>query len=366
MRFQVGARVQIKGLAKAAEHNGKCGNVVGHHGERYKVKLVEEEKILAVKEANLEEVVVVVDDGDEQVTDDENTAPSEEEQLEEEEELCPVCLEPLASEVVDFDNSKSIRVLCCGKKLCARCVSDGSGQWGSCPFCRQTLPKSDNEAIEATRKHAERGRPWACCQIGVRHEKGLGVPQDYKLAYEWYRKAAKMGFIKAYHAIAHLHETGRGVKQSDRLAWEWHKKAADAGFALSQYRCAKMYLSGDGRKKNVDEGLRLLNVAADQGFFEAQEELAMCFYHGIGVEPSLRTAITWGLKAAKQNDAFAQYNLAVRLCEFHGRQRLPPPAAMYLWRRAAAQGFKQCRNQVYISRRLNFLFSDRLCRAFDV
>ena len=57
MPFLVGARVQLKGLVKAAEHNGKCGSVVGHQGERFKVKLLHEEKTLAVKEANLEEAV---------------------------------------------------------------------------------------------------------------------------------------------------------------------------------------------------------------------------------------------------------------------------------------------------------------------
>ena len=66
MRFHVGARVQLKGLAKAAEHNGKYGSVVGYQGERYMVKLLGEEKTMAVKEANLEKVV----DGEEPATDD--------------------------------------------------------------------------------------------------------------------------------------------------------------------------------------------------------------------------------------------------------------------------------------------------------
>ena len=57
MRFYGGALVRFKGLVAAAQHNGKHGRVVGYQGERYKVKLLEEEKIVSVKEANLEEVV---------------------------------------------------------------------------------------------------------------------------------------------------------------------------------------------------------------------------------------------------------------------------------------------------------------------
>ena len=56
MRYLVGSRVRLTGLKAAAEHNGKCGSVVGFQGERCKVKLVGDETTLAVKEANLEEV----------------------------------------------------------------------------------------------------------------------------------------------------------------------------------------------------------------------------------------------------------------------------------------------------------------------
>lgn len=54
--FQVGDRVKLHSLAKAAEHNGKCGTVVGSQGERFKVQLDAEDKTLALKDANLEKV----------------------------------------------------------------------------------------------------------------------------------------------------------------------------------------------------------------------------------------------------------------------------------------------------------------------
>lgn len=53
-KFNAGDRVKIKGLTKAAQHNGKFGSVVGMQGERYKVKFDDEETTLALKEANLE------------------------------------------------------------------------------------------------------------------------------------------------------------------------------------------------------------------------------------------------------------------------------------------------------------------------
>lgn len=51
--FASGDRVTIDGLAKAAEHNGKTGTVVGVQGERFKVQLDVDNKTLALKPANL-------------------------------------------------------------------------------------------------------------------------------------------------------------------------------------------------------------------------------------------------------------------------------------------------------------------------
>ncbi|KAJ8613546.1 hypothetical protein CTAYLR_002181 [Chrysophaeum taylorii] len=54
--FEPGDRVELKGLAKAPEHNGKLGTVVGSQGERFKVQLDADSKTLALKEANLEKM----------------------------------------------------------------------------------------------------------------------------------------------------------------------------------------------------------------------------------------------------------------------------------------------------------------------
>lgn len=88
MRYAVGTRVQLKGLVSAAEHNGKIGRIEGYHGDhRYKVKV--EEKALAVKEVNVEEVI------DDEV------------------DTCPICFEAMPP---DF-KGQWIRLVCCGKRM---------------------------------------------------------------------------------------------------------------------------------------------------------------------------------------------------------------------------------------------------------
>ena len=209
-KFAAGTRVRLTGLGKAVEHNGKEGRVVGYQKERYEVKLdLEEEKTLAVKEVNLDEVVSVVDDGEEEATDDEKPRHEEEEQ-------CPLCLDALTPEELDFNRSKTIRFACCGKTLCATCAENGQLEF--CPLCRQRTPTTPEESLAYVRKHIARGRPWALHEMGERYAFGNhGLPKNDKLAFEWYQKAANKGHPRACHEVA----------------WVWHGRAVDAGYALS-------------------------------------------------------------------------------------------------------------------------------------
>ena len=199
--------------------------------------------------------------------------------------------------------------------------------------------------VAQIRKHAANGRPWAAHQLGMIYGNGeFGVRQNDKLAYDWHRKAADKGYIPGCHWVGVAYENGRGVTQSYPRAWEWYGKGVAAGYALSQYRSAMMHIEGYGMKKDVPEGLRLLRLAAEQNYDRALEQLALCYECGVGVEESLRSAITVGLKAAKQKNCFAaaQKNLGMRLVKFHFPHF--PPSAMYWLRKAAANGCAESRS----------------------
>eukprot|EP00632_Arachnochrysis_sp_CCMP2950_P013658 CAMPEP_0185699198 /NCGR_PEP_ID=MMETSP1164-20130828/6782_1 /TAXON_ID=1104430 /ORGANISM="Chrysoreinhardia sp, Strain CCMP2950" /LENGTH=311 /DNA_ID=CAMNT_0028366131 /DNA_START=148 /DNA_END=1079 /DNA_ORIENTATION=+ len=70
--FALGDRVALKNLAKAPEHNGKLGSIVGFQGERYKVLLDAGAKTLALKAANLEKVADHPAGGDDPADDDDD------------------------------------------------------------------------------------------------------------------------------------------------------------------------------------------------------------------------------------------------------------------------------------------------------
>jgi TPR repeat protein len=73
---------------------------------------------------------------------------------------------------------------------------------------------------------AERGNPQAQTQLGVMYEKGVGVPQDYYLAAQWYHRAAEQGDPQAQHRLGILFNKGFGVRVNFIEAYKWLNLAA--------------------------------------------------------------------------------------------------------------------------------------------
>ena len=49
--------------------------------------------------------------------------------------------------------------------------------------------------------------------LGLMHEKGQHVEQDFKKAAKWYKKSAKKGYPAAQIRLAHLYIQGAGVER---------------------------------------------------------------------------------------------------------------------------------------------------------
>ena len=63
------------------------------------------------------------------------------------------------------------------------------------------------------------------------HDKGRGVPQDYKEAVKWYRLAAAQGVAGAQHNLGVMYGNGQGVIQDNVYAHMWFNIAAANGDA---------------------------------------------------------------------------------------------------------------------------------------
>lgn len=90
---------------------------------------------------------------------------------------------------------------------------------------RSALPK----AAEQLRQAAEEGHLRAQLMLGVLHEDGNGVIQDYEQALEWYRLAAMQGETVAMHRVGSMLRRGVGADKDLIAAYAWCNIAAARG-----------------------------------------------------------------------------------------------------------------------------------------
>ncbi len=72
---------------------------------------------------------------------------------------------------------------------------------------------------------AEQGVASAQFYLGLMHEKGRGVRQDYPTALAWFRKAAAQGYVGPQNNLGLMYERGRGVRKDLVRAFMWYDLA---------------------------------------------------------------------------------------------------------------------------------------------
>ena len=73
---------------------------------------------------------------------------------------------------------------------------------------------------------AERGNPRAQAMLGFMYENGLGAPQAYDVAVEYYADAAERGDPSGQYLLGLMYDKGQGVERDDVLAYKWLNLAA--------------------------------------------------------------------------------------------------------------------------------------------
>lgn len=105
--------------------------------------------------------------------------------------------------------------------------------------------------------------------LGLMHEKGKGVPQDNKQAFDWYRKAAERGFAPAQCNLGLMYLNGKGVPQDDKQAFDWCRKAAEQGIKEAQFTLGGLYYYGRGVSQDNVTSYAWSSLSAAQGVEEA-------------------------------------------------------------------------------------------------
>lgn len=146
--------------------------------------------------------------------------------------------------------------------------------WIAVPVIAQdfALPQQDlddPQQIERFYERAEQGSAVAQMALGIAHQQGWGVIQDYEEAVKWYTKSATQDFPAAQHHLATMYAHGLGVLQNNESAVHWLSEAANGGFALSQFTLGSLYAAGEHVSQDYVLAHKWFNLAAAQGNVEA-------------------------------------------------------------------------------------------------
>jgi len=129
----------------------------------------------------------------------------------------------------------------------------------------------DEATAKALRKSAEEGDASAQNRLGLLYDEGVGVPQDYRQAKEWFEKAAKQGHIGAQTNLGTLYLQGEGAPQSAQMALFWFSRAAEQGDVLAFAKLGWIYAQGRGMLQDFIQAYMWYNLAATNGDKPAAE-----------------------------------------------------------------------------------------------
>lgn len=179
------------------------------------------------------------------------------------------------------------------------------------------ISSNPSQALHWFGRAANRGHEKAQFQLGMQYLKGQNVARDAQLAHHWFTEAAKKNVAGAHFNLALMHERGDGVTADTDTAIRWYTTAADLGNANAQQNLGIKYLLGEQVAANTHKALNLIERAATSGLRNSQLLLGQLYQSGYEgkVQINMAKAEQWYLRAAKQGQPDAQYQLALILLD---------------------------------------------------
>lgn len=105
--------------------------------------------------------------------------------------------------------------------------------------------------------------------------------KDERAALRWFQAAADQGVVVAYFNIGLTHERGLGIDRNLLAAMKWYAKSAEADFAPAFINLARLYESGDAIMRDRAAALQLRVRAWQQGINRAQRNPIVVISFGV-------------------------------------------------------------------------------------
>src|SRR6476661_484640 len=138
--------------------------------------------------------------------------------------------------------------------------------------CAGHPPASDNAVTDRAAEtetviaNAERGTAEDQYNLGLRYEKGMGVPQSYTEAARWYRLAAMQGYREGQYKLCEMSERGQGVPQDYQESLRWCGLAAEQGHGRAMFVIGRLYHTAHGVPHDLVRAHMWYNLATAHGY----------------------------------------------------------------------------------------------------
>ncbi len=222
---------------------------------------------------------------------------------------CPICCLPLP-----LDASKAMMKSCCSKLICNGCNHANKKREieqrleHKCPYCREPLPKTDEENKQNTMKRAKANDPAALLEMG----KECYVEGDIEGAFGYLTKAAELGNVTAHYNLSYMYRTGEGVEKDEKKRAHHLEVAAIGGHPNARYNLG----CDEWNKGNIDKAVRHFVIAAKIGDDGALESVKNRYATGIVSKEDFEAALRGhqaaidATKSEQRETAYAFENLS--------------------------------------------------------
>jgi hypothetical protein len=221
---------------------------------------------------------------------------------------CPICCLPHPLGL----GEKSTLNPCCCTLICQGCVHANrireieQGLSHKCPFCREPIPTSAEEAVKVATTRLEAKDPDAMCHLGGKTKLG---EKEYEDAFEYFTKAAELGNVEAHSYLSFLYEEGLGV-ESDLKKKVYHlEEAAIGGHPRGRYNLGCV----EGKAGRYERAYKHFIIAAKVGLDDALDKVKEGFVSKEDYAAALRghQAAVDATKSEQRTDAYAFNSLSL-------------------------------------------------------
>ena len=153
--------------------------------------------------------------------------------------------------------------------------------------------KSYNNLLES----ANHGDIEAQYILGMVHEDGKDITQNFTKSLYWYERAAEGGHPDAQYHLGRIYFIGNEVTEDCHKAIYWYKKAAEQGNHDAQFCLGEMYEYGEEVTQDLPQAIRWYKEAAKKGNLDSQRNLGILYEIGKGVQQNYRMAAYWYKRA---------------------------------------------------------------------